>query len=87
MRVFSIYNNILLNSVKNGKSKHLLGKAIDLYIYDINGDGIYNIKDFEIFKMASRKVEIINPEIKGGVYDYLKKGPFSKTMIHVEVLN
>jgi len=37
--------------------------------------------------MASRKVEIINPEIKGGVYDYLKKGPFSKRMIHVEVLN
>jgi len=37
--------------------------------------------------MASRKVEIINPEIKGGVYDYLKKGPFSQRMIHVEVLN
>ena len=84
---YEFYNNILTNSKKNGKSKHLVGKAIDLYIYDINGDGSYNIKDFEIFKMASRKVEIINPEIKGGVYDYLKKGPLSRRMIHVEVLN
>jgi hypothetical protein len=81
------YNNMLTNSKKNGKSKHLVGKAIDLYIYDINGDGSYNIKDFEIFKMASRKVEIINPEIKGGLNNYLNKGLFSRRMIHVEVSN
>lgn len=84
---YGFYNNILINSVKNGKSKHLVGQAIDLYIYDINGDGNYNIQDFVIFKKASRKVEFINPKIKGGVYNYLKKGFFSRRMIHVEVLN
>ena len=84
---YGFYNNILVNSVKNGKSKHLAGQAIDLYIYDINGDGNYNITDFEIFKMASRKAQVVNPEIKGGVYNYLKKGLFSRRMIHVEVSN
>lgn len=50
--------------------------------------GFYNnIQDFVIFKKASRKVELINPEIKGGVYNYLKKGFFSRRMIHVEVFN
>lgn len=82
---YEFYNNLLVNSIKNGKSKHLKGQAIDLYIYDINGDGAYNMKDFEIFKTASGKINKANPDISGRVFHYLGKGFFSRRMIHVEV--
>lgn len=82
---YEFYNNLLINSVKNGRSKHLKGLAIDLYVYDINGDGTYDIKDFELLKKASQKVGKANPKIRGNVYDYLDKGFFSRRMIHVEV--
>ncbi len=82
---YKLYNSLLVNSLKNGKSKHLKGEAIDLYIYDINADGRYDMNDFEIFKKASHKIEKVNKKMKGGVYHYLGKGFFSRRMIHVEL--
>lgn len=81
----NLYNNLLYNSVKNGRSKHLTGRAIDLYVFDINGDWLYNAADFELLQKASRKVDSESPHINGRVYNYLNKGTFSRRMVHVEV--
>lgn len=80
-----IYNNLLYNSVKNGKSKHLTGKAIDLYVFDINGDWVYDSKDFEIIQKASNKIDKEDPHSKCQVIHYLTKGKFSKRMVHIEI--
>ena len=80
---YPLYNQLLVNSVDN--SKHLKGKAIDLYVYDINGDGVYTINDFELFNKASRRVDKKFPAVSGAVYHYLEKGFFSRRMIHVEL--
>lgn len=78
------YNDLLSNSVKNGKSKHLTGNAIDLYIFDINGDWVYDSKDFEILSIAAKNVAKENPYLKGQIFNYLDKGRFSKRMVHIE---
>lgn len=79
-----IYNKLLINSVT--KSKHLQAKAIDLYIIDIDGDGEYNKKDFDLIKNAALKCQQKNPETKGNTFDYFGRGYFSHHMVHVEVL-
>lgn len=79
------YNSILYNSVKNGKSKHLTGRAIDLYVFDVNGDWNYDIKDFELIQKASQKFNQSNPDSKGRVFNYLRKGKISRRMVHVEI--
>ncbi len=81
-RRYSFYNMILRNAVK--KSNHLKGEAIDLYIIDINGDGVYDIHDFELINAASKKVGRSSPRLKGEVFDYLRRGFFSRRMVHVE---
>jgi len=82
---FGFYNNILRNSVKNGKSKHLGGKAIDLFILDIDGNGKYDRNDFDLLKNASLKCEKIKPGTRGKIYHYFGKGRLTQYMVHVEV--
>jgi hypothetical protein len=78
-----VYNNLLANSVD--ASKHLEGKAIDLYIIDINGDGEYDKSDFNLIKQAHDLLQKRDKKFSGGIFDYLKKGFFSKRMVHVQI--
>jgi hypothetical protein len=82
---YGFFNNLLLNSVKNGKSKHLKGKAIDLYVIDINGDGTYDKEDFKIIEMAAKKNQRDFELRKGKVFHYFGKGYFSQHMVHIEI--
>ena len=82
---YGFFNNLLLNSVKNGKSKHLKGKAIDLYVIDINGDGTYGKEDFEIIEKAAKKNQRKFKLRNGKVFDYFGKGYFSQHMVHIEI--
>lgn len=79
----SIYNKLLLNSVD--KSKHLQGKAIDLYIIDIDGDNDYDREDYKLIEKAASKVNRTYPELSGKTFHYLNKGFFSRRMVHVEL--
>lgn len=76
---------MLKNSVKKGKSRHLKGKAIDLFIFDINDDKKYDMEDFELIKKVEAKCEKTNPKINGRVYNYFGRGSFTQHMIHVEI--
>jgi hypothetical protein len=78
-----IYNSILPLSSKS--SNHLSGKAIDIYVLDINGDGIFNNIDISIIENACNEVEKQNPELIGSFGTYITKGYFSKHMIHIDV--
>jgi hypothetical protein len=62
-------NSLLPNSVKN--SQHLIGNAIDVHVFDINGDGTFNKKDVDIVKKHNRLVEKAHPELKGAFGTYL----------------
>ena len=77
-------NNLLPNSAK--KSYHLKGIAIDIYVFDINGDNYFDIKDIKILEKANNNVEKKYPELKGAFGDYFidKNGYFTKHMIHID---
>ena len=77
----SIFNDLLPNSAKT--SWHLKGKAIDVYVFDINGDNLFNKEDISIIEQANKVVEKENPELIGGLGDY-KNGYFTKHMIHFD---
>ena len=78
----SWYNKILLNSSK--KSYHLKGDAIDIYVLDIDNDGIFDSKDIQIIESANKEVELNHPELIGALGTYTNKGYFSKHMIHID---
>lgn len=79
----SLYNRLLLNS--RDKSKHLMGRAIDVYVIDIDGDGDYDGQDYKLIEKAAAKVSRATPELSGKTYHYLDKGLFSRRMVHVEL--
>ena len=54
-----ILNSKLSKSAK--KSNHLKGIAIDIYIFDINGDGRFNDVDIAILENSNNKVEREHP--------------------------
>lgn len=87
----SVFNNLLPNSAKavNGKkgSYHLTAKAIDIYVFDINGDNIFDSKDILLLEKANQQVEIHHPELIGALGDYHsnKKGYLANHMIHIDV--
>jgi len=69
----SFFNDLLPNSAKNKKSPswHLKGKAIDVYVFDINGDNLFNKEDISIIEQANNVVEKEHPQLIGGFGDYL----------------
>lgn len=77
------YNKILANSAKD--SYHLYGKAIDIYVIDINGDYKFDNEDIKIFKSANEYIEKLYPNLIGRVGTYRSKGYFTRHMIHVDV--
>ena len=80
----SFFNDLLRNSEKN--SWHLKGKAIDVYVFDINGDNLFNKEDISIIEQANKVVEKEHPELIGGLGDYFldKNDYFTKHMIHFD---
>jgi len=76
------YNKLLMNSSKN--SLHLKGDAIDIYVFDVDWDNRFTKKDVEIIEQATKSVEKEFPELVGGFGTYMKKGFFSKRMIHID---
>ena len=79
-----LYNAVLSNSVK--KSKHLHGLAIDLFIVDVDGNGRYDRRDFDLIREASVRCERRLPGYRGSVYHYLDCGSWlSRHMVHVEL--
>jgi hypothetical protein len=87
--IISQKRSVFLNS-KLGKSveksNHLIGLAIDLYIFDINGDWIYDNKDVDLLYKATLSVEEKHPHLVGGFCIYLKnKNYFTKHMIHLDL--
>jgi ribosomal protein L39E len=69
------------------KSNHLIGLAIDLYIFDINGDRIYDNKDVDILYDATLRVEKKYPHLVGGFCIYLRNtnSYFTRHMIHLDL--
>ena len=80
----SFFNDLLTNSSKD--SWHLKGKAIDVYVFDINGDNLFNKEDITIIEQANKVVEKEHPELIGGLGDYSldKNDYFTKHMIHFD---
>ncbi len=80
--------NLLLHwkgtAVKN--SEHLHGNAIDVFVLDIDGDGTYTYKDYELMQKAGRLYDKkINR--KGAVAHYFKKkNSLDKHMVHIHSL-
>ena len=84
----SFFNAILLNSAKDKDkpSWHLCGKAIDVYVFDINGDYLFNKDDISIVEQANKVVEEEHPELIGGFGDYFldKNDYFTRHMLHFD---
>jgi hypothetical protein len=81
-----MYNRILKNSNKDN-SHHLNGRAIDLYVFDVNGDYQFNEVDIEIIEKVNKLVEKKHPELKGafGIYNKKHHDYFTRHMIHLDV--
>jgi hypothetical protein len=79
-----LFNGILKKAVSN--SNHLDGIAIDIFVFDINGDFSFNEKDYEIIYSAIKTVEKKHPELKGALGSYTRKenGFLTKHMIHID---
>lgn len=76
------YNDILPNSSKN--SYHLVGKAIDVFVFDINSDGIFDIRDIDLIKEACAEVEREHPDLRGAVGTYTSSGWLTSRMVHID---
>lgn len=82
---YKTFNSILRKSVDG--SHHLKGIAVDIYVFDINGDGEYNASDITILENSVNDVEKIHPELIGGLGDYYflkNNGYLTKHMIHID---
>lgn len=76
------YNSLLLNSAKD--SEHLKGNAIDIYVLDVDGDAEFNENDIKIIEKACKRLEKKYPELTGGFGTYLRKGYFTRHMVHID---
>lgn len=74
-------NDLLPLSAKN--SFHLLGKALDVIVLDINKDYRVNLKDVDLFVSIIKEVEAENKALVGGIGTYKNKW-YSKQMVHFD---
>lgn len=77
-----LLNSILPNSARF--SQHLYGNAIDVYIIDIDNDGVFTEKDIKIMKAANRIIEHKHDELKGAFGSYYHTRTSTHT-IHIDV--
>lgn len=73
-------NRLMPLAAKN--SDHQRGKAIDLLVIDIDGNGQFNDRDLDILSRTVNRMDKTNPGQRGGVGLYRK--PFSR-MFHFDV--
>lgn len=80
-----ILNSILSNSVDG--SHHLKGLAVDIYVFDINGDGTFDKADIAILQKSNSVIEGKYPELAGSFGDYFLKsnGYLTRHMIHLDI--
>ena len=76
------FNAILLNSVPN--SQHLNGQAIDLFVFDIDGNYMFDKNDIKLIEKANTKVEKLHPKLRGALGDYFHKSYLTSHMIHID---
>ena len=69
-------------SAKN--SFHLLGKALDVIVWDINNDYRINLQDVDLFISIIKEVEAENKVLVGGIGTYKNKW-YSKQMVHFDI--
>jgi uncharacterized protein YcbK (DUF882 family) len=74
--------NDLLKTAEN--SYHLKGKAIDIYVWDIDGDLRFTKKDIAILEKINSVVEKEHPELIGAFGTYTKKGGLDYFMVHID---
>lgn len=73
-------NKITPLAAKN--SVHQVGKAIDIYVFDVNGDWKINRKDVDIIVQELEKIDRLHPQLAGGLGTYFKSSP---QMVHFDV--
>ena len=71
-------NRLLPNSAK--KSHHLTGDAIDVFVFDVDGDGHFNNADLKLVKKHNRLVEKSHPELRGAFGTYTNTITSSRTI-------
>ena len=76
------YNKLLSNSADN--SHHLHGNAIDIFVFDIDGDNKFDEKDVKILRTANQYVEKNFPKYKGSFGTYRSKGYLTRHMVHFD---
>lgn len=79
---YNWYNRILPNSVN--KSYHIKGKAIDIFVFDINGDLKFTNEDIQLLQFANKSVEDAHPELVGAFGTYTNKSCLARHMIHLD---
>lgn len=75
-------NDLLPLSAKN--SFHLLGKALDVVVLDINDDFSINLEDVDLFISIIKEVETENKALIGGIGTYKNKR-ISQQMVHFDI--
>lgn len=75
-------NAVLPNSAKK-KSHHLTGDAIDVFVFDVNGDHHFSQADLDLIKKHNRLVEKSHPELKGAFGTYTHTLTSSRTF-HID---
>ncbi|MFC5408129.1 DUF882 domain-containing protein [Larkinella bovis] len=64
------------------KSVHQVGQAIDIDVFDVNGDGKSNREDVELIVQTLEKMDRRNPALAGGIGTYFRSAP---QMVHFDV--
>ena len=78
----SKWYNDFLKTVKN--SQHLKENAIDIIVFDIDGDWLFNETDISILEKINAKVEKNHLELTGAFGTYRKEGGIYNNMIHID---
>ncbi len=79
---YNWYNKILSNSSE--KSYHMKGKAIDILVFDLNGDWKFTNEDIKILQSANMLVEATHPDLVGAFGTYTGKSGLARHMVHLD---
>lgn len=84
--VISGKRNKWYNDLINGapRSLHLSGKAIDIWVVDIDGDWDFDNNDIRILEKLNAKIEATHPELTGAFGTYRKASCLDRNMVHID---
>jgi uncharacterized protein YcbK (DUF882 family) len=75
------YNEFLSGAPR---SYHLDGKAIDIWVLDIDGDWDFDNSDIRILEKLNAKIEAKHPELIGAFGTYRKAAGLDRNMVHLD---